>query len=61
MKVIWSVELVLLALLTLMQPLQAKDWSQEPQIAVQQAAEQGHAKAQFRLGVNDNGLVINII
>lgn len=51
MKVIWSIELVLLALLTLIQPLQAKDWSKDPQAAVQLAAEQGDADAQFNLGV----------
>lgn len=50
MKVIWSIELVLLALLTLIQPLQAKDWSKDPQAAVQLAAEQGDADAQFALG-----------
>lgn len=41
MKVIWSIELVLLALLALIQPLQAKDWPKEPLADVQQAAERG--------------------
>ena len=50
MKVIWSIELVLLALLTLIQPLQAQDWSKAPPAAVQKAAEQGDAGAQFVLG-----------
>ena len=57
MKVIWSIELVLLALLALIQPLQAKDWPKEPLADVQQAAERGDADAQFSLGFRyDNGL-----
>lgn len=50
-------ELVLLALLALIQPLQAKDWPKEPLADVQQAAERGDADAQFSLGFRyDNGL-----
>ena len=57
MKVIWRIELVLLALLALIQPLQAKDWPKEPLADVQQAAERGDADAQFSLGFRyDNGL-----
>lgn len=41
MKVIWSIELVLLALLALIQPLQAKDWPKEPLADVGDVSENG--------------------
>ncbi|HDX8351743.1 TPA: sel1 repeat family protein, partial [Aeromonas veronii] len=51
MKVIWSIELVLLALLTFIQPLQAKDWSKEPLFTLELMAQGGDAEAQFALGI----------
>ncbi|MGI2081669.1 tetratricopeptide repeat protein [Shewanella putrefaciens] len=51
MKMKWMLLSVALTAPLTVATVQAKDWTQEPLVVVQKAAEQGNAGAQFRLGV----------